>query len=130
MVLWSLSPVLRAGVKRTGTDFYGLLRIPAAELSAAAIRIDTRRFCKSSVACYCKSGVIWSDLSDKSDGSDRTVLTVQPLLNTAFPKQHTVVAGNSPCWKTGVGFEKSCKQIFFLFFSFLYLTFTSYKCNF
>ena len=42
MVLWSLAPVLRAGVKRTGTDFYGLVRTPAAELSAAAIRIDTR----------------------------------------------------------------------------------------
>jgi len=44
MVLWSLAPVLRAEVKRTGTDFYGLVRTPAAELSAAAIRIDTRRF--------------------------------------------------------------------------------------
>ena len=42
MVLWSLAPVLRAGVKRTGTDFYGLVRTPAAEFSAAAIRIDTR----------------------------------------------------------------------------------------
>ena len=113
MVLWSLAPVLRAGVKRTGTDFYGLVRTPAAEFSAAAIRIDTRnlygwcnaacryarvwlggatllagtrrfglggatllagtrRFGKCGVACYCKSGVIWSDLSDRSDGSERT----------------------------------------------------------
>ena len=86
MVLWSLAPVLRAGVKRTGTDFYGLVRTPAAELSAAAIRIDTRRFGlggatllagtrrfgRCGVACYCKSGVIWSDLSDRSDGSERT----------------------------------------------------------
>jgi len=99
-------------------------------MGGATLLAGTRRFGKCGVACYCKSGVIWSDLSDKSDGSDKTLLTVQPLLNTAFPKQRTVVAGNSPCLKTGVGFEKSCKQIFFLFFSFIYLTFTNYKCNF
>ena len=83
MVLWSLSSVLRAEVKRTGTDFYGLVRTPAAELSAAAIRIDTRDFCKSSVACYCKRGVIWSD---GSIGSGRLSTNLLKKLFTTLDK--------------------------------------------
>ena len=41
-------------------------------LGGATLLAGPRGVGKCGVACYCKSGVIWSDLSDRSDGSERT----------------------------------------------------------